>query len=170
MRKLSTLTGVAALAAGFVLAGTGHVMAEADTICDDASTAMFGGVTGAPIADGTTVSGNVIVPAGAICTLGCGTVVTRDVFVMPGTPGGALELRGTIVRENIKAEGADWIILAGADCAADLFDSDLVGYWPFDVEDADPTDDASVNSNSGILGTTSGVDATDPAYECDACP
>ena len=132
MKKLTTLTAAAALAMAFGLAGTGHVMAETDTICDDAGTGSLPAGP-APIPDGTTVTSNGIVPPGKICTLGCGTVVRKDVFVMPGTPGGALELRAMTVRENVKAEGADWIILAGADCPIVAFDGNLVAYWPFDT-------------------------------------
>lgn len=40
---------------------------------------------------------------------------------------------------------------------------DLVGYWPFD-DGADPTDDASVNTNTGTLGNGAGVDGDDPAF------
>ena len=106
MRKLATLTGVAALAAGFVLAGPGHVMADPETICDD-STAFPGSVAISPDTD---VVGNVIVPGGAVCSLLRGTV-SKDIKVLPG---GALDLRATNVGENIQAESALWIILSGA--------------------------------------------------------
>ena len=76
MNKLATLTGVAALAAGFVLAGPGTVMAQDDTICDDRGTPF-----GVAIADGFTVDGNVIVLPGATCTLGCGVVVEKGELI-----------------------------------------------------------------------------------------
>ncbi len=57
--------------------------------------------------------------------------------------------------------------IGGSAGAIDLQDG-LVGYWPTDVNGADPTDDASPLNNVGTLGATGAVETDDPAYECDA--
>lgn len=40
-----------------------------------------------------------------------------------------------------------------------------VGYWPFDVDGADPTADVA-HGNDATLGSVVGADGSDPAYDC----
>ncbi len=137
MKKLATFTATAALAAGFVLAGPGEAMANGDTFCDTGLVPPVGVVANTPLAGSHE---NVIVLKDAICTLDSATEVKKDVIVLPG---GALELRGTTVGENIKAEGAKWIRM---DCDFPFSGS------PGGCDPGDPT--VSVGGNVEIKGTT----------------